>query len=103
MRGSFARAFLGTVLADPQGLERNRMPVLATLTRLRQICCHPALAGGRAGLGSGKFEALFEMLEPLLAEGHKVLLFSHLEQPVRDVRRVLGHKYVAEPLHRIDR
>ena len=32
----------------------------------------------------------------------KVLLFSHLEQPVRDVRRVLGHKDVAEPLHRID-
>lgn len=71
-----ARAFLGTLLADPQGLERNRMPVLATLTRLRQICCHPTLAGGRDGLGSGKFETLFELLEPLLAEGHKVLLFS---------------------------
>jgi len=71
-----ARAFLGTLLADAQGLERNRMPVLATLTRLRQICCHPALAGGRDGLGSGKFDALFELLEPLLAEGHKVLLFS---------------------------
>jgi superfamily II DNA or RNA helicase len=71
-----ARAFLGTLLADAQGLERNRMPVLATLTRLRQICCHPWLAGGRDGLGSGKFEALFELLDPLLAEGHKVLLFS---------------------------
>jgi len=71
-----ARAFLGTLLADPQGLERNRMPVLATLTRLRQICCHPTLAGGRDGLGSGKFDAVFELLEPLLAEGHKVLLFS---------------------------
>jgi superfamily II DNA or RNA helicase len=71
-----ARAFLGTLLADPQGLERNRMPVLATLTRLRQICCHPTLAGGRDGLGSGKFEALFDLLDPLLAEGHKVLLFS---------------------------
>ena len=71
-----ARAFLGTLLADPNGLERNRMPVLATLTRLRQICCHPTLAGGRDGLGSGKFQALFELLEPLLAEGHKVLLFS---------------------------
>ena len=71
-----ARAFLGTLLRDPQGLERNRMPVLATLTRLRQICCHPTLAGGRDGLGSGKFEALFEILEPLLAEGRKVLVFS---------------------------
>ena len=71
-----AREFLGSLLKDPQGLERNRMPVLATLTRLRQICCHPTLAGGRDGLGSGKFEALFELLEPLLEEGHKVLLFS---------------------------
>jgi SNF2 family DNA or RNA helicase len=71
-----ARAFLGTLLSDPQGLDRNRMPVLATLTRLRQICCHPTLAGGRDGLGSGKFEQLFELLEPLLEEGHKVLLFS---------------------------
>lgn len=71
-----ARAFLGTLLAEPQGLDRNRMPVLATLTRLRQICCHPTLAGGRDGLGSGKFDALFDLLDPLLAEGHKVLLFS---------------------------
>jgi SNF2 family DNA or RNA helicase len=50
--------------------------VLAALTRLRQICCHPALAGGRRDLPSGKFDAVFDLLEPLLAEGHKVLLFS---------------------------
>lgn len=32
----------------------------------------------------------------------KVLLFSHLEQPVRDVRRILGHDSVAKPLHLVD-
>lgn len=32
----------------------------------------------------------------------KVLLFAHLEQPIRDVRRVLTTKEVAEPLNRID-
>ena len=32
----------------------------------------------------------------------KVLLFSHLEQPIRDVRKVLTDKEVAEPLSRID-
>lgn len=32
----------------------------------------------------------------------KVLLFSHLEQPIREVRRVLTRKAVANPLHRID-
>jgi superfamily II DNA or RNA helicase len=60
----------------PGGLRQHRIDVLAALTRLRQICCHPALAGGKVALGSGKFEALFELLEPLLAEGHKVLVFS---------------------------
>jgi len=56
------------------GLAKSRMHVLAALTRLRQICCHPALVGSSAP--SGKTEALFEILEPLLAEGQKVLVFS---------------------------
>jgi superfamily II DNA or RNA helicase len=61
---------------DDPDLRRNRVAVLAVLTRLRQICCHPALVGADAGLGSGKFEIVFALLESLLAEGHKVLLFS---------------------------
>jgi hypothetical protein len=32
----------------------------------------------------------------------KVLLFSHMEQPIRDVRKVLSSKDVSEPLHRLD-
>lgn len=63
-------------LTDAGKLERSRISILAVLTRLRQICCHPALAGGRSELGSGKFDALFEVLEPLIAEGHKVIVFS---------------------------
>ncbi len=92
-----ARAFLGTLLSDPQGLERNRMPVLATLTRLRQICCHPQLAGGREGLGSGKFDALFELLEPLLEEGHKVLLFSQFVECLKIIETEFGKRKV--PYH----
>ena len=92
-----ARAFLGTLLSDPQGLERNRMPVLATLTRLRQICCHPLLAGGREGLGSGKFDALFELLEPLLEEGHKVLLFSQFVECLKIIETEFGKRGV--PYH----
>jgi len=57
-------------------LNEQRFHFLTSLLRLRQICCHPALAGGNPSLGSGKFEALIEILEPLLAEGHKVLVFS---------------------------
>jgi len=70
------RAQVAALAHDPEELRKNRFSILAQLTRLRQICCHPALVGGNLALGSGKFEALFELLEPLLAEGHKVLVFS---------------------------
>ncbi|HSP97493.1 MAG TPA: DEAD/DEAH box helicase [Candidatus Dormibacteraeota bacterium] len=68
---------------------KDKLHVLAALTRLRQICCHPALAGGRPDLASGKFEALFEMLEPLLAEGHKVLVFSQFVQCLKLLQTAL--------------
>jgi hypothetical protein len=61
-----------------KGLNKSKIHVLAALTRLRQICCHPKLVGNEAL--SGKTEILFELLDPLLAEGQKVLLFSQFVQ-----------------------
>ncbi len=82
-------------LAQEGGLQRGRISILAVLTRLRQICCHPALAGGRTALGSGKFEALFELLEPLLAEGHKVLVFSQFVECLRLLEQELRARRIA--------
>ena len=64
-----------------KGLNKSKMHVLAALTRLRQICCHPSLVGNDTP--SGKTETLFELLEPLLAEGQKVLLFSQFVQMLK--------------------
>ncbi len=61
-----------------QGLNKSKIHVLAALTRLRQICCHPRLVGSDAV--SGKTETLFELLDSLIAEGQKVLLFSQFVQ-----------------------
>lgn len=61
-----------------KGLARSKIHVLAALTRLRQICCHPQLVGNASP--SGKTETLLELLEPLLAEGQKVLIFSQFVQ-----------------------
>jgi SNF2 family DNA or RNA helicase len=61
-----------------KGLARSKMHVLAALTRLRQICCHPALVGNDTA--SGKTETLFELVEPILEEGQKVLVFSQFVQ-----------------------
>jgi SNF2 family DNA or RNA helicase len=61
-----------------KGVNRSQMHVLAALTRLRQICCHPRLVGNDAV--SGKTETLFELLDSLVAEGQKVLVFSQFVQ-----------------------
>jgi len=61
-----------------QGLNKSKMHVLAALTRLRQVCCHPQLVGNDSP--SGKTETLFELLDSLIAEGQKVLVFSQFVQ-----------------------
>jgi SNF2 family DNA or RNA helicase len=71
-----SRDMVERIASGPGGLRTHRIEILAALTRLRQICCHPALTGAGPTAGSGKFDALWEILEPLLEEGHKVLVFS---------------------------
>ena len=68
-----------------QGLNKSKMHVLAALTRLRQICCHPRLVG--SDTASGKTETLFELLDPLIAEGQKVLVFSQFVQMLNLLER----------------
>ena len=63
---------------ETQGLNKSKMHVLAALTRLRQICCHPSLVGNDTACG--KTETLFELLDPLMADGQKVLVFCQFVQ-----------------------
>ena len=50
--------------------------VLQALTRLRQIAIHPRLIDPTSNLESGKFNEILSMLETLVAENHKILVFS---------------------------
>ena len=60
-----------------RALDAVRFNVLASLLRLRQICCHPALVSdAHADLPSAKVDALLERLEELRDEGQQVLVFS---------------------------
>jgi SNF2 family DNA or RNA helicase len=89
-----------------KGVAKSKLHVLAALTRLRQICCHPQLVGNDAV--SGKTETLFELLEPLLAEGQKVLLFSQFVQMLQilqkecSTRQIPTHILTGETKHRQD-
>ncbi len=62
-----------------QGLARSHITILDALLKLRQVCCDPRLLKLEtrgAVPPSAKFEFLFELLEELLSEGRRILLFS---------------------------
>ena len=64
---------------EQNGIEKSRMSIFSALLRLRQICCHPKLYDKENIKGikeSGKFEQLKVMLEEIISEKHRVLLFS---------------------------
>jgi SNF2 family DNA or RNA helicase len=71
-------------------LDKERFNVLTSLLRLRQICCHPGLVSEEHGYAdSAKLEALTDLLEPLMEEGHKVLVFSQFVEMLERVEREL--------------
>ncbi|MET7392285.1 DEAD/DEAH box helicase [Dactylosporangium sp. NPDC005572] len=61
-----------------EGIERRGL-VLATMTRLKQVCNHPAQAlrdGSRLAGRSGKLARLEEILDEVLAAGERALIFT---------------------------
>ena len=61
---------------DAKGFERSHIQVLAALTRLRQICCHPSLFIDNYKGESGKLNQCLEILRDAINSDHKTLLFS---------------------------
>ncbi|WP_420233988.1 SNF2-related protein [Pseudomonas sp. ABY48] len=63
------------------GVARSQIIILDALLKLRQVCCDLRLlntvqTAKTLRSGSGKLASLMEMLEELLSEGRKILLFS---------------------------
>lgn len=58
------------------GFNKNRMKILAGLTRLRQLCCHPSLFIDNYEGQSGKLEQLMETVRSAIANGRRMLIFS---------------------------
>ncbi len=64
---------------EQNGLEKSRLSIFSALLRMRQICCHPRLYDKnniKNVISSGKFEKLKGMLEEIISEKHRILLFS---------------------------
>ena len=82
-----------------QGLDRSQVVVLDALLKLRQVCCDPRLVGlsaARKVTESAKLELLMEMLDGLLVEGRRVLVFSQFTSMlalIEEALRARGQRY----------
>jgi len=74
---------------DKDTIRKNRIKILAGLTRLRQICCHPGLfVDGYQGK-SAKFEQLLQIIEESKLSGRRVLIFSQFTKMLELIGRAL--------------
>ncbi len=75
-----------------EGFEKSRIKILAGLTRLRQLCCHPALFLENYSGQSGKLEQLMEMIENALENKRRLLVFSQFASMLQLIREKLDHQ-----------
>lgn len=83
-------------LVQKEGFDKIRIHVLATLTRLKQICCHPAIfAKEKAERGdSAKYEMLLEMLPGFAANRSKTVVFSQYTKMLQIMKQDLEEMQV---------
>ena len=73
----------------------KRFQVLAELMRLRRACCHPSLVLPETAVPSAKLEAFGEILDELLANRHRALVFSQFVDHLGIVRAYVERRGVA--------
>lgn len=76
------------------GFESNKIAILALLTRLRQVCCHPALCYEEYKHGSNKLDACMEIIEEAISGGHKLLVFSQFTSMLEIIEQELRTKNI---------
>ena len=91
------KLYTATALKLQKDLERqsdsmfktNKIQILAELTKLRQLCCDPALIYQNYHGGSAKLDTCIQLIENAMAGGHKILLFSQFTSMLDIIERRL--------------
>jgi hypothetical protein len=89
-----ARLATATAITAAQ-TPNQRFAVLAWLTRLRQLSCHPRLFHDAWTGASSKLDAFLELVDELRATGHRALVFSQFTDHLALVREALTARGIA--------
>ena len=94
LRALMQLADAGDSANQGQRPQDQRFQVLAALTRLRQIACHPQLVDAGWKKPSAKLLLFLEVLDELREGGHRALVFSQFTRHLSLLRDVLEEKDV---------
>ena len=76
------------------GFEKSQIMILAALTRLRQICCHPSLFIEDYKGESSKLNQCMEIIEDAISAGHRLLLFSGYTSMFEIIQKELSDRNI---------
>lgn len=77
-----------------KGFAQSQIKILAGLTRLRQICCHPGIFLENYQGQSGKLELLAEIIAEAIGGGHRILLFSQFTSMLQLIGKQLERERI---------
>ncbi len=80
-------------LEAPQS--QKAIAILAEMMRLRRACCNPELVAPGLGIGSSKLAAFAHLVEGLLENRHKALVFSQFVDHLSLIRKHLDERGIA--------
>ena len=86
---------LESLMAAGPGAGEGRLEILAHLTRLRLACCNPRLVQDTGAPASSKLATFAATLEELLANRHKVLVFSQFVKHLKLIEEYLAGAGIA--------
>ncbi len=90
LRYASLRRTISEKLRGGAGGASNTFQVLAEITRLRRFCCHPRLVFPDAPADCAKLRALVPLLEELVQNGRRALIFSQYVDFLHYVRERLS-------------
>ncbi|WP_260869818.1 DEAD/DEAH box helicase [Bacillus thuringiensis] len=74
---------------ETEEFQKNRIKILAGLTRLRQICCHPSLFIENYHGDSSKLEQLLEITKQAISNKKRLLIFSQFSSMLQLIYKEL--------------
>ncbi|GIM28877.1 helicase [Clostridium polyendosporum] len=75
--------------------KNSKIEILSYITKLRQLCLDPSVLINDYQGGSGKIEALVELLNQSIEEGHKILVFSQFTSVLKNIGKRISSEGIS--------